>query len=175
MDIVVSRAEPGDAADVKSLAALSIEVWLDTYAHRGVSDSYAAHVLDTYSPDAFARDLENGDKKLFLCRNDFGLLGYLKLDLSARPVSATSGSAEIETLYIRRHHHRLGLGSLLFREALRCAADAGQPRLFLTVHEGNSKAIAFYEAQGMAIDGSWTFEFEGGAVPNLIMTRKTGF
>lgn len=160
--------------DTSALAALSIEVWLDTYATRGVSEAFASHVLTTYTPSAFAADLKDPNKRLLVCRSDAGLLGYLKLDLSAEPVSAASGSAEIETLYVRRHHQRMGIGNRLVKEALRLAGEAGHPKLFLTVYEKNVPAISFYEAQGMKYEGSWIFEFEGGAVPNRILTCETG-
>ncbi|WP_269583529.1 GNAT family N-acetyltransferase [Roseibium sp. Sym1] len=161
-------------ADARSLAALSIEVWLDTYAPEGVSDSFATHVLETYAPAAFADNLKERHKHLLVARNRVGLIGYALLDLRAQPVSNSSGTAEINTLYVRRHHQRLGLGQKLFERAMQLATDAGQPKLFLTVYEKNARAIAFYEAQGMRCEGTWTFRFEGGAVPNLIMTRETG-
>lgn len=159
--------------DIQSLSALSIEVWLDSYAHDGVSSAFAAHVLNAYSPEAMAADLAGREKKLLVCRNSFGLLGYIKLDLAAKPVSRTSGTAEIETLYIRRHHQRSGLGKRLFDAALQLAGQAGHRKLFLTVYEGNASAIAFYRAQGMRQEGEWIFEFEGGSAPNLILTRDT--
>lgn len=160
-------------ADARSLAALSIEVWLDTYAAEGVSDSFAGHVLETYTPASFEDDLKDRHRHLLVARNSVGLMGYALLDLRAQPVSNSSGTAEINTLYVRRHHQRLGLGKKLFDRAVQLAADAGQPKLFLTVYEKNAPAIAFYEAQGMRCEGTWSFRFEGGSVPNLILTRPT--
>ncbi|GAB2185578.1 N-acetyltransferase family protein [Roseibium sp. LAB1] len=157
-------------ADINALAALSIEVWLDTYATDGIPDSYASHVLQAYAPQVFTAVLQSPDKHLIVCRNSVGLLGYLKLDLKARPVENGCGSAEIETLYVRRHHQGRGVGTRLLEAASCLARDAGHSKLFLTVYEGNRKAIGFYEAQGMVTEGHWTFDFEGGSVPNLIMT-----
>ncbi|MCK7610784.1 GNAT family N-acetyltransferase [Roseibium sediminicola] len=167
------KIEAATPLDARSLAALSIEVWLDTYATEGISDSFAAHVLETYTPEAFAGALADRNKYLLVARNDVGLMGYVLLNLKVDPVSPGSGTAEFETLYVRRHHQRLGLGRRLFDNALKLAAAAGQEKLFLTVYEKNDRAIAFYEALGMRHEGRWTFEFEGGAVPNLIMVRET--
>ena len=44
---------PPIAADAPALAALSIQVWLDTYATEGVSDLIARYVLDEFTPAAF--------------------------------------------------------------------------------------------------------------------------
>lgn len=169
IDILPARPE-----DARSLAALSIEVWLDTYATEGVSDGFAAHVLETYTPDAFDRALADAHSRLLVARRNGMLLGYGLLRLNAKPVSDGCGTAEIETLYIRRHHQRLGLGRRLYEGMRALAAKAGQPKLFLTVYEGNHRAIAFYEALGMTQEGRWIFEFEGGAAPNVIMTSVTG-
>ncbi|WP_157139880.1 GNAT family N-acetyltransferase [Roseibium aggregatum] len=167
------NAELRDAtsADLDALAALSIEVWLDTYALDGIPDNHARHVLRTYSPQAFAGVLQDPDKRLIVCRTDAGLLGYLQLDLEAKPVQPGSGTVEIETLYVRRHHQGMGVGCKLLEAACRLVRQAGQPKFFLTVYEGNEKAIGFYKAQGLIEEGRWTFDFEGGSAPNLIMTR----
>jgi ribosomal protein S18 acetylase RimI-like enzyme len=159
------------AADADALAALSIEVWLHTYALDGIPDSHARHVLRTYSPEAFARVLQNPHKRLIVCRTHAGLLGYLQVDLMAQPVQPGSGTVEVETLYVRRHHQGLGLGCKLLEAAGHLTQEAGQTKFFLTVYEGNMKAIGFYKAQGLIVEGRWTFEFEGGHAPNLIMTR----
>ncbi|WP_417708575.1 GNAT family N-acetyltransferase [Roseibium aggregatum] len=158
-------------ADLDALAALSIEVWLDTYALDGIPDSHARHVLRTYSPKAFAGVLHDPDKRLIVCRTDAGLLGYLQLDLKAKPVQPGSGTVEIETLYVRRHHQGLGVGRKLLEAACHLIRQAGRPKFFLTVYEGNERAIGFYKAQGLIEEGRWTFDFEGGSAPNLIMTR----
>lgn len=167
------NAELRDAtsADLDALAALSIEVWLDTYALEGIPDSHARHVLRTYSPQTFAGVLQDQDKRLIVCRTDAGLLGYLQIDLKAKPVQPGSGTVEIETLYVRRHHQGMGLGRKLLDAACRLTLETGQPKFFLTVYEGNQKAIDFYKAMGLIEEGRWTFDFEGGSAPNLIMTR----
>jgi ribosomal protein S18 acetylase RimI-like enzyme len=160
------------ASDFDALAALSIEVWLDTYALEGIPDSHARHVLQTYTPDAFAAVLNSPDKRLIVCRSGAGLLGYLRLDLKARPIQPDLGTVEIETLYVRRHHQGLGIGRKLLETACLLIREAGHQTFFLTVYEGNLKAIGFYKAQRLVVAGRWTFDFEGGSAPNLIMTRN---
>lgn len=130
-------------ADLDALAALSIEVWLDTYALDGIPDSHARHILRTYSPQTFAGVLQDTDKRLIVCRTDAGLLGYLQIDLKAKPVQPGSGTVEIETLYVRRHHQGMGLGRKLLEAACRLILETGQPKFFLTVYEGNQEAIDF--------------------------------
>jgi len=165
---------PARPEDVNCLAVLSIEVWLDTYALEGIPGSFAKHVLETYTPAAFALALADRDRRFLIARRGNALLGYALLRLNAEPVSQGCVTAEIETLYVRRHHQRLGLGRALFEGMLKLAAEAGQPKLFLTVYEGNHRTIAFYEALGMLREGRRTFEFEGGSAPNVIMTMATG-
>jgi diamine N-acetyltransferase len=159
-------------ADINVISALSMEVWLDTYALDGVTKEFAAHVLDEYSPQSISEQLAKEQNRFLVCRNSKGVQGYVKLNLNAEPLSPSCGRVELETLYVRRHHHRLGLGKSLFEAAIQIAGPAARAAIFLTVYQGNSNAIAFYKSQGMRIAGEWTFEFEGGSVPNLIMTFK---
>ena len=100
--------------------------------------------------------------------------GYLKLNLSAEAVNEHSGTVEIDTLYVRRHHQRLGLGRQLLESAEAAALAAGHDKIFLTVFEGNDRAVAFYEAQGMKQSGRWMFEFKGGSAPNLVLIKTLG-
>jgi len=42
------------ATDAHALAALAIQVWLDTYATDGVNELLGRHVLDAFTPSGFA-------------------------------------------------------------------------------------------------------------------------
>lgn len=167
------NVRPAKEDEIEIISAISIEVWLDTYALEGVISEYARYVTKKYSIEALYRQLNN-DKYMFLISaNQYGVQGYLKLNYDAEPVTQSGANVEIETLYVRRHHHRQGHGRALFEAAMARVKNAGNKEVFLTVNSENKRAILFYDSLGLQRSGSWTFEFEGVSVPNLVLTAFT--
>lgn len=158
-----------EIADAGVLSVLATEVWLDTYAHEGISAAYAAHLHERYSLEAFQRSLQAAEEQTLLCEQAQFVLGYAELFSGQAVASPDYGTVELATLYVRRHHKRQGIGTRLLRRSLTWASEAGHAALFLTVHHANCNAIAFYEAQGFQKAGDWIFRFEGIEVPNLVM------
>jgi len=62
----------------------------------------------------------------------------------------------IEPLHVAPSHHRLGIGSALFRHLLQGLAARQVPSAVFNVFAGNAKAIAFYETLGARRVGSET-------------------
>jgi diamine N-acetyltransferase len=50
-----SSIRQGTIGDAHRLAALSIQVWLDTYAKNGIGEAVARYVLTTFSPQSFVQ------------------------------------------------------------------------------------------------------------------------
>lgn len=166
--------EPAAVADAESLSVLATQVWLDTYAVRGVRADYATHVLREYAPGAFRAALAAEDTRLILCREGEFLLGYVRLLLAPEPRGEGCGTAEIGTLYVQPAQKGRGIGGALLDAALEVARQAGHDRVFLTAFAGNHAAAGFYLARGWRFWGDWTFHLEGEAVPNHVYCIDTG-
>lgn len=161
----IRRAAPEDAS---SLAALSIEVWLNTYATEGVLPAYGEHVISTFTRASFLDQLNDRHTMLIVCEKQGALLGYAKLLLDSRPPNPACGRTELATLYVRRHHQRLGIGAALFNQVAAAGRAAGAASLFLTVNHTNAAAIAFYRSNGMRYEGDWIYEFQDIRTPNHV-------
>ena len=114
---------PAAAADAHTLAALAIQVWLDTYATDGVNDLLGRYVLSTFTPAAFAAWSESPDVALQVAHANGHLVGYALLQFGAAQPLAPGRDTELRTLYVQSPFRRSGVGSLLLREA-RSAAHA---------------------------------------------------
>lgn len=161
----IRRASPEDAS---SLAALSIEVWLNTYAAEGVFRAYGEQLMSTFTKASFLDQLEDRDTRLVVCEKQGGLLGYAKLLLASQPPDAGCGKTELATLYVRQPHQRLGIGGALFDHAAAAGREAGAASLFLTVNHANTAAIGFYRSKGMRYHGEWVYEFQGISAANHV-------
>ncbi|MEN2427393.1 GNAT family N-acetyltransferase [Chromobacterium vaccinii] len=167
MELEIRSARPGDAA---SLAALSIQVWLSTYAIDGIRQALADYVLTEFTPEKMTALIADPARQLLVMEKNSHLLGYAQLKLDEACAGCDGPSQEMERLYLVESHTGQGLGRRLMVAARQwAAAQPGQPRLWLRVWHGNERAIAFYRRIGMAVHGETHFELEGAKHLNYVM------
>jgi ribosomal protein S18 acetylase RimI-like enzyme len=163
MSLVVRPARPDE---VRQLAALSIQVWLDTYSLEGMREALADYVLDRFTPAYFVAMLAAAGKTVFVAERNNHMLGYAVYGHdTVCPKPVEDGSIELETLYVARHFHRQGVGRALLK-----AAPSDQP-LWLTTWHGNTPALEFYRLQGFVDIGATFFDLEGEQHENRILLR----
>lgn len=161
---------PATAADAHTLAALAIQVWLDTYATDGVNDLLGRYVLSTFTPAAFTAWAEAPDAALRVAQVDGHLVGYALLQFGAAQPLAPGCDTELRTLYVQSPFARSGVGSMLLREARSAAhARTGSDGLWLTVNVKNLHACAFYEKHGLTVTGLTQFVLGDGRHDNHVM------
>jgi ribosomal protein S18 acetylase RimI-like enzyme len=156
--------------DAPNLAALSIQVWLHTYATTGLRTALSEYVLAEFTAARFRALLDDANLLVVVAEMDAHLVGYAKLDFEAPCADLPELSVELATLYVQEHFAGRGIGSSLLSA---CRAHAlrrtGAPDLWLSVYHLNRRAVAFYEKHGMTVRGSFFFEFGGERHKNWIM------
>lgn len=164
---------PAKPDDVTAIAALAIQVFLDTYASAGIRPDLAREALRDYGVDAFAPRLREPRRRFLLAERGDALLGFAELSLAdeAAPAGSARG-AELVRLYVQPAAQRSGLGRQLLRAAEALAADAGLGELWLTAWDGNHRALAFYARQGYADIGATTYRIEGQDYGNRVLARR---
>ncbi|HEX7866703.1 MAG TPA: GNAT family N-acetyltransferase [Variovorax sp.] len=163
---------PAIAADASALAALSIQVWLATYATEGVSDLLARHVLDQFTPARFVAWMEDADTALLVAEAHGHLVGYARLRFNTpQPLSRTTGT-ELCTLYVQEPFTRSGVGSALLGKAGDAVRErAGDDAMWLTVNVLNQRACNFYEKHGFVRKGTTWFVLGEGRHENHVLAR----
>jgi len=148
---------PATADDAPALAALSIQVWLSTYATEGVNDLLARYVLDEFTPSRFITWMHDASTALLVAEADAGLTGYARLRFGAPQALAPLVDTELCTLYVQEPFTRAGVGSALLDQARTTVrARTGGDAMWLTVNARNRRACDFYEKHGFAAKGtSW--------------------
>jgi ribosomal protein S18 acetylase RimI-like enzyme len=91
--------------------------------------------------------------------------------LTAAPVPGIRG-IELVRLYVQPQAQRSGVGTALLRQAEAIAVSAMAPALWLTVWEGNARALAFYARRGYADVGSSIYTFEGRHYGNRVFSKQ---
>ncbi|HSC80123.1 MAG TPA: GNAT family N-acetyltransferase [Chitinolyticbacter sp.] len=170
MPFSLRLASPCDHEAAPTLAALSLQVWLDTYAAAGIRPVLAKYALEEFTEQRFQACLADPEVRLLLAERDGHLLGYARLDLAAIcPVAGEEG-VELATLYVQRHAAGQGIGSALLVLAEQQARSlTGIGRMWLTVYAGNERARTFYARQGWRDIGSTDFVIDDERHPNRVL------
>jgi GNAT superfamily N-acetyltransferase len=163
----------GTPDDAPSVAVLAAQVFLDTYATRGIRPELAREVLAECAPDRFAARLRTPSLSFILAEHDGHLVGFAELD-RARPCPVDGADARVQLvrLYVQRPFQGTGIGALLIRAAEARAREWGAAALWLEAWAGNDRALAFYAARGYARVGSVEHRVEDQAYTNHVFIRE---
>jgi ribosomal protein S18 acetylase RimI-like enzyme len=166
------RTRPAAVRDATQLTALALQVWLDTYAREGMREEIARYVLEAFTPGHFERLIADPDRHVLVAEQHAHLLGYCVLaENTACPVSGHEYYAELATLYVVRHFHGQGVGSMLLQASDHLAADLGAAGLWLNTWHGNTEARGFYRQRGFEDVGSCWFDMNGERHENRVFVR----
>lgn len=167
-----THLRPGIPDDALTIAALAVQVFLDTYATEGIRPDLAREAFTEYSAEAFASRLHEPARRFILAEQANGVVGFA--ELVAIPLPATAGTvvgAQLVRLYIQPRFQRSGLGQRLLQAAELAASSLGLPALWLTAWEGNDRARRFYEAVGYENIGATTYTFQGNSYANRVFAK----
>lgn len=162
-DIRLRQAQHTDAA---SLAALAIQVWLDTYAGDGIHDALARYVLAEFTPASFGARIADPAQRVLVATAGPCLVGFAALRLHAPCPVAGGPGTELATLYVQRPFAGQGIGAQLF-DAARTAAEAGA--FWLAVNAQNLRALAFYGKWRCVRIGDTHFTLDGTQHLNRVL------
>ncbi|RRS09373.1 N-acetyltransferase [Pseudoalteromonas sp. J010] len=160
------QIRPARPCDAASLAALSIQVWLDTYALEGVKQEYADYALTTFTQAYFLALLQRDEISIYVAEHDGAIQGYIQANRSSQYGDQDLGF-EIEKLYVLRRWHGKGAGSQLITAA---CADLGEKYWLYTWVENESNQ--FYQKLGLAHCGQFDFSFNGKVIANHVYTSR---
>jgi diamine N-acetyltransferase len=157
------------ARDASALAAVSTEVWMNTYLREGVSPHFADYVLSKFTAQNFRDALDNPKMAIWVSENGTGIDGFVAVCSSATPPSADCSPLEITTLYVRPRQQSGGRGAALLHCALEHCRDTGGENVWLTVNVENTRAIGFYLRQGFSKIGTTYFRIGDQCYENDVM------
>lgn len=167
------QLRPATTDDAVTIAALSVQVFLDTYAPEGIRPDLALEAFSNYSTEAFVERLAEPSRCFFLSEHETGLVGFAELLLStlAAPVENVVG-AELVRLYVQPQAHGMGIGRHLLQACELAASNRGLPFIWLTAWEGNHRACDFYKAVGYTDIGATTYTFQGNTYGNRVFAKQ---
>jgi GNAT superfamily N-acetyltransferase len=160
------------AADALCLSVLATQVFLETYATEGVRPLLAREVKAHLSEAAFEERLAQPGVKILVAERNAHLVAFAQLALNTPgPGVPEAAACELRRLYVQSPFLRQGIGSRLLREAEVTARAEAASTLWLTAWVGNTRALAFYAAQGYSELGRTAYVFEGESFENRVFAK----
>lgn len=166
----IVRAATG--ADAVSLSVLAMQVYLDTYARRGIRPSIARDVLDTFTCEKFDGWLAEARSEIRVAECDDHLVGFAHVTFDGTCALAPGArQAELLRLYVQEPFTANGIGTALLLVAERLARSREVDVLWLTPWVGNARALGFYRKHGYADVGQTWYHIEGEAIENRVYAK----
>ncbi|MBL8698225.1 MAG: GNAT family N-acetyltransferase [Alphaproteobacteria bacterium] len=169
-EVACRRALPADAL---CLAALGLQVFLDTYAVDGLRPALAREALQDHLPEAVARRLASPDIAILIAERAGHVVGFAETTMrapNARLPAATA--AELNRLYVQERFTGRGVGAMLLAQSEAIAASSGATVLWLTAWAENPRALRFYARRGYAELGAGIFEFESDRYETRVFAKS---
>lgn len=166
------RIRPATSEDATNLAAMSITVWVNTYAKDGIRNSYSTYLFNEFTRFNFKEIIGRDHQHLWVAENKNSLVGYLQLSTASPCPKQTYCKTEIERLYILDRYARAHIGSRLLEKSLEFCREANTSNIWLSTNIENNPAIKFYANSGFDIVGTIMFELEDGQHPNHVFMRE---
>jgi diamine N-acetyltransferase len=169
--ITYRMAVPQDAL---CLSVLATQVFLDTYATRGIRPAVAREVRQHLSEQAFAGFLAGPRGAILVAELADHLLGFAQLTHGQTHalLPPEAPAAELNRLYVQRPFLGKGLGKELLARSEALAREEGADLLWLTAWTGNASALRFYESQGYRDVGASLYTFEGDSYETRVLLKR---
>lgn len=160
---MIRKARESDCLD---LAALSLQVWLQTYATEGMRAQISRYALSTFTEGNFRDILNSASCEVWVCIENEHLVGFISVDMESTFRDETYGY-EVTRLYVSDHFQGQGIGRQLLSEAKTHHGES----YWLSTWVNNHKAINFYRNLGLRVVGEINFELEGEFHKNYIFSN----
>ena len=162
----------GTPQDALCLGVLATQVFLDTYATKGIRPDLAREALAVFSQKTFAARLTDSNICFILAEVQGYLVAFAEVALGKACPARRVVGVELARLYVQRHFQRLGIGQALARGAERLAREHGFASVWLTAWSGNIPALSFYPAIGYRDIGVTEYVIEGQGYENRIFAKE---
>lgn len=164
---VIRQAAPADAP---CIAALGLQVFLETYATSGIWPALAREALGSFSVEAIEFQLQLPGAFFLVAEHGDRLVAFAQF---AQPAyEKPEGTFWVERLYVQEPFTRRGIGKALLSRVEALARENGATAISLTAWVGNARALAFYSSQGYDDVGPTTFTFEGESYENRRLLKR---
>lgn len=155
MAVRIRNAVPGD---VRRLAAVGRQAFLDAYGGTATRVDLERHVVQCFSETAIRLEMHRPTVRYALAGEGRTCAGMMKVRSDEVPPRLPSANAiEIQQLYVATEFQRKGAGGRLLDHAIRAARRGRKDGLWLSAWREADWAIGFYRRHGFESLGEIPF------------------
>lgn len=155
---VIGTFRRGVEADAAALAAFAARTFQETFAHSTSATNMDAHLAAAYGAELQGRELRDPESVTLLLEHEGGLIAFAQVRRKAPPIELPYPKViELQRFYVDAPWHGRGVAQRLMVAARDAARELGGEWLWLSVWEGNARAIAFYTKAGYIDAGGTEF------------------
>jgi ribosomal protein S18 acetylase RimI-like enzyme len=163
--------EPVRADELLALSELAATTFTETFGALYAAEDLANFLQQKCSPEFFAKALAAGTTIMAL-KEDARMVGYYHVGPVLLPVTdMPANTLEITKLYLRDSHCGRGLGKRMMDHLLAQPPIRAASYLYLSVWEGNKRAMAFYTGYGFRFVEDYAFHVGQQVDRDLIYCR----
>jgi ribosomal protein S18 acetylase RimI-like enzyme len=154
---IIRKATQTDLGDLLHMARTA---FLQAFTADNKPENVAAYLVQAFTLAQFEKELAHPASTFFVAELEGEIIAYTKVNLVPAQTDVNDpDSLEVARLYVLEDHLGSGLGKKLLEKAMEFAKQNQKKYLWLGVWEHNSRAIRFYEKNGLRIFGSHPFPF----------------
>ncbi|KRE68859.1 GNAT family N-acetyltransferase [Paenibacillus sp. Soil750] len=158
--------------DLDLLQEISVETFTETFKNQNSPENMNAYLKKAFNLQQLEKELSNLSTEFFFIYANEEIAGYLKVNThDAQTEIMGNDSLEIERIYIRKNHHKQGLGKYLVNIAIERAVELKKQKIWLGVWEENESAITFYKKMDFVQTGAHSFYMGDEEQIDIIMTK----
>jgi len=160
--------------DAPFIALLGRVTFTEAFGHlfhdlQGLRD----YLNTTFGVEKIEQSIKKGNNAYWIAFVDKLPVGYAKLKLKSPSDFVTSDSiSQLQKIYVLRDFLSMKIGKRLQHLLLERAKQHGSEHIWLSVYEGNERAISFYERNGFATVGEHEFRIGKQTFDFKAMSKK---
>ncbi|MBI3233349.1 MAG: GNAT family N-acetyltransferase [Bacteroidetes bacterium] len=168
-EIIIRGAEQQDVANI---AVLKQQVWIATYADRGIRVEFSDYVLSEFTQEKVSRAISDKNKVILIAEIDNHCVGCAEIAFNTKCPVESIDAPEITTLYVLERFLGQGIGKILLTKAIIIVKRMNFEDVWLTVFHQNDRAISFYKKNGFTEIGKTHFVMDGNYYENIVMIKR---
>lgn len=146
--------------DLTSLLEMARIAFVQAFTEGNKLENVNAYLEEAFTEEQFTEELGNPASVFFLLEVDGALVGYAKVNfVPAQTDLHDNSSLEVARLYLLKQYVGSGYGKILLNHTINFAKLNRKKYLWLGVWEKNTRAIKFYEKNGLNVFSSHPFPF----------------
>lgn len=166
--------------DIELLQNIGRQTFFEKFTENNTKENMNKYAAEAYNFEKTASEINNVNSQFYLAILNDKTIGYLKINFGDAQTELQDPKAlELERIYVLKEFQGKKIGQTLFEKTLEIAKKAQVSYVWLGVWEENSRAIKFYEKNGLKVFSKHIFMLGDDPQTDIMMkielnSPKTG-